>query len=87
MTILLVLDFRSIANDRLPVDRQAHEASMWVRDGNGRMLEGFDAWRRIMAELPGWRWLAALSGLPPFRWLGPGLYRLVARSRFLLPSG
>ena len=80
-------DFRVTADGELPLDRNTHEESMWVRDGNGTLLEGFAAWRRIMAELPGWRWLATLSGLPPARWIGPTIYRLVARFRFGLRSG
>jgi predicted DCC family thiol-disulfide oxidoreductase YuxK len=75
-------DFRVAADADLPLDRVAHETSMWVRDGNGTLIEGFAAWRRIMAELPRWRWLAALSGIAPIRWIGPSLYRLVAKFRF-----
>lgn len=79
-------DFRATADADLPLDRVAHETSMWVRDGNGTLLEGFAAWRRIMAELPRWRWLAVLSGFAPIRWIGPTLYRLVAKFRFGLRS-
>ena len=79
-------DFRVAADADLPLNRVAHETSMWVRDSNGTLLEGFAAWRRIMAELPGCRWLAALSGIAPIRWFGPTLYRLVARFRFGLRS-
>lgn len=78
-------DFRIAKDSDLPMERRAHEASMWIRDSDGRMLEGFPAWRRIMAEIPGWRWLATLAGLPPARWIGPTLYRFIARSRFGLP--
>jgi predicted DCC family thiol-disulfide oxidoreductase YuxK len=60
---------------------------MWVRDPSGRLNRGFAAWRRILAELPGWRWLALLSGAPPMRWLGPSIYALVARWRRHLPLG
>jgi len=60
---------------------------MWVRDPSGRLNRGFAAWRRILAELPGWRWLALLSGAPPMRWLGPPIYALVARWRRHLPLG
>jgi predicted DCC family thiol-disulfide oxidoreductase YuxK len=79
-------DFRVAADADLPLDRAAHETSMWVRDGDGKLMEGFAAWRRIMAELPRWRWLAALSGVAPIRWIGPTLYRLVAKFRFGLRS-
>ena len=79
-------DFRVASDADLPLDRNAHETSMWVRDNDGTLLEGFAAWRRIMAELPRWRWLATLSGTAPIRWIGPTLYRLVARFRFVLRS-
>ncbi len=79
-------DFRSVDDADLPVTRADLEVSMWVRDADGQMLSGFAAWRRIMAELPGWRWLARLSGLPPVSWVGPTLYRLVARNRHRLPA-
>ncbi len=79
-------DFRTAADGELPVARENLESSMWVRDRDGTLLEGFEAWRRIMAELPGWRWLAGLTGVPPLRWMGPWLYRAVARNRHRLPS-
>jgi predicted DCC family thiol-disulfide oxidoreductase YuxK len=78
-------DFRTADAEQLPVSRDEHESSMWVRGADGRMLRGFEAWRLIMASLPGWRWLAMLTGLPPLRWLGEPLYRLVARNRHRLP--
>jgi predicted DCC family thiol-disulfide oxidoreductase YuxK len=74
-------DFRSARESDLPVSPQDLENSMWVRDGEGNLLEGFAAWRRIMGELPRWRWLARLTSLPPFTLIGPALYRLVAANR------
>jgi predicted DCC family thiol-disulfide oxidoreductase YuxK len=79
-------DFRVLDNPSVPVARTDLEESMWVRDADGLLLSGFAAWQRIMAELPGWRWLAGLSELPPVRWIGPNLYRLDARNRHRLPS-
>lgn len=79
---LLFRDFRSAADADLPVDLQSHETSMWVRTGDGALHDGFAAWRLIMGELPRWRWLARMTGLPPFRRVGPILYRLVARLRY-----
>jgi predicted DCC family thiol-disulfide oxidoreductase YuxK len=81
---LVFRNMRSVGDDELPVARLAAEASMWVRDPDGRLTEGFTGWRTIMARLPGWAWLARIAGLPPFRWLGPPVYRLVARWRSLL---
>ena len=74
-------DFRDTDDVDLPVTRKAHEQSMWVRSGDGELHRGFAAWRLVMNELPGWRWLARISGLPPFKWFGPTIYRLVARYR------
>ena len=75
------IDFRATSRDDLPLSRDAHETSMWVRDHDGTLLEGFDAWRRIMAELPGWRWVARAASLPPFNLIGPPIYRLIAAHR------
>jgi predicted DCC family thiol-disulfide oxidoreductase YuxK len=79
-------DFRTSADEELPVSRALAESSMWVRQPDGSLLGGFEGWRRILAELPGWRWLASISGMPPMRWFGPPAYRLIARLRLLLPS-
>ncbi len=77
-------DFRSAADPDLPVTRGDLEESMWVRDQSGRLLEGFAAWRVIMNELPGWRWLAWIFAVPPLRCLGSPLYRLIAKNRHRL---
>jgi predicted DCC family thiol-disulfide oxidoreductase YuxK len=79
-------DFRSTADSELPVARGDLEASMWVRDPSGRLFDGFAAWRMIMNELPGWRWLARLASTPPLMWLGPPLYRVIAKNRHRLPT-
>jgi hypothetical protein len=54
---------------------------MWVRHDDGALLAGFAAWRRVMSELPRWRWLARLAAAPPFNLIGPPLYRLIAANR------
>jgi predicted DCC family thiol-disulfide oxidoreductase YuxK len=77
-------NFRAIADYELPLQRARMEQSLWVRRADGAMLDGYDGWREILALLPGWRWLAVVSGLPPLSWLGPPLYRLVARHRHRL---
>jgi predicted DCC family thiol-disulfide oxidoreductase YuxK len=79
-------DFRVVNDRSLPVARRDLEGSMWVRDADGLLLSGFAAWQRIIAELPGWRWLAGLSAIPPLSLVGPSLYRLVARNRHRLPA-
>lgn len=80
-------DFRSAPDHVLPMPRSLLEASMWVCRSDGLRREGFDAWREILSRLPRWRWFAALARLPPAAWIGPPLYRLVARIRFRIPGG
>jgi len=75
------IDFRRQAEDELPSTLEAHQRSMWVRDHDGSLYEGFAAWRRILTRIPGWRWLAKLTALPPFTLIGPPLYRLLAAHR------
>jgi hypothetical protein len=59
---------------------------MWVQTVDGKLFGGFAGWRQILTAMPRWRWLAHLSGSPPLRWLGPPLYRLVARLRNQIPE-
>jgi predicted DCC family thiol-disulfide oxidoreductase YuxK len=83
---LRFIDFRAASDDELPVPRHELESSMWVRARDGALSSGFDGWRQIVSSLPRWRWLARLTGLPPFCWLGPPAYRLAARLRSHLPA-
>jgi predicted DCC family thiol-disulfide oxidoreductase YuxK len=78
------VDFRAEDEKELPLSHEDHRKSMWVRDRDGGLVEGFAAWRRIMTEMPGWRWLAGLTSLPPFNLIGPPLYRFVAANRRFL---
>jgi predicted DCC family thiol-disulfide oxidoreductase YuxK len=81
---LVFRDFRSTDDERLPTSRAHHESTMLVSTPSGAIVEGYSAWRRILAVLPGWSWLARLTGIPPLSWLGPLGYRLVARMRNLV---
>lgn len=74
-------DFRTAPDEELPVTLGEMENSMWVHDADGCLSSGFEGWRRILAELPRWRWLAVVAGLPPTRWIGRPLYRIIARHR------
>jgi predicted DCC family thiol-disulfide oxidoreductase YuxK len=80
------LDFRTVADDQLPVRRDELERSMWVRTPDGRLLRGFAAWRTIVARLPRWGWLARLTARPPLSWVGERLYRFIARWRHVVGS-
>lgn len=75
------IDFRTEGKNELPLTHEDHQISMWVRDRDGVLLDGFAAWKRIMAEIPGWRWLARLTSLAPFTLIGPPLYGLIAAHR------
>ena len=48
-----------------------------VRTGD-RTLRGLAAFRVVWAAMPGWRWLAWLTGLPGLRWVAGLLYDRVA---------
>ncbi len=80
------IDFRASDESELPMSISDHQASMWIRDRNGSLLEGFDAWCAIMAEIPGWRWVARLASMPPLASIGPPLYRWVAARRHRLAA-
>lgn len=74
-------DFRTAGDKELAAPRVRHEATMMVRSPAGDVFEGFAAWRQILAELPGWSWVARVTEPPPIRWIGSLGYRLVARFR------
>jgi predicted DCC family thiol-disulfide oxidoreductase YuxK len=61
-------------------------AEMHVLAPGGRWYGGFFAWLEILKVLPRWRWLGELLGCVPFRWMGPPLYRLIARNRYGWPN-
>ena len=78
-------DFRSADDNQLPADREHHRATMMVRTPEGGLVDGFPAWRRILATLPRWRWLARIAGIPPLAWFGSAVYRVVASHRDKIP--
>ena len=51
---------------------------------DGRVLSGDAAIREMLQRLRGWRWVARLFGLPGVRIFAPGLYRWVARHRYVI---
>lgn len=69
---------------QLPAPRERMDEAMWARLPGGRLVSGYAAWLEVLVRLPHWRWLATLGGWPPLVWLGPSVYRLVARHRHRL---
>jgi len=46
-----------------------------VRDSDGRLLSGAEAFVRLWRELPGWRWLAPIAKVPGVMWVMERAYR------------
>ncbi len=65
----------------LPVSAERLRAEMWVRLPGGALASGFAGWLEVLRALPRWRLVAGLLALPPLRWFGPLVYRIVARHR------
>ncbi|MCM2561518.1 DUF393 domain-containing protein [Lutimaribacter sp. EGI FJ00015] len=59
------------------LDRDSAAQSFRVEQ-DGQRHEGLDAFRLLWARLPGWRWLAWLTGLPVLHWLADRAYRHLA---------
>lgn len=61
-------------------------ASIWWIDRHGP-LSGHAAISAALRNCQrGWRQLGQLIDIAPFRWIGPPIYRQVARNRHLLPG-
>jgi len=61
-------------------------AEMHVLTPDGRWSGGYFAWLEVLKVLPRWRWLGKLLSFAPFRWVGPPLYRVIARNRYRAPN-
>jgi predicted DCC family thiol-disulfide oxidoreductase YuxK len=62
-------------------------AAWWI-DADGHRHEGHLAIGEALAaaRTPRWRLVGRVILVPPFRWLGGPVYRLVARYRYRLPG-
>lgn len=69
-----------------PFPRAELDSEMHVRTPDGAWLKGFAAWVALLQVMPKLAWLGRLAGLPPFRWIGPPVYRFIARHRYSLPG-
>ena len=56
-------------------------ARFHVRDSDGRLLSGAQAFLALWAALPGWRWLALVGRVPGAAWVMERVYRLFLRVR------
>ena len=66
---------------------QAQYEIVWV-GADGRIDGGAQAIARLLLDCGRlWTLPGLLLRVPPFRWLGHGLYRLVANNRYRLPGG
>ncbi|MEU8551939.1 DUF393 domain-containing protein [Streptomyces roseoverticillatus] len=67
-------------------ERAEHEL-LWIAPG-GTVHGGAQAVAKLLLSAPGaWAVPGAVLTLPPVRWAGHGLYRLIADNRHRLPGG
>jgi predicted DCC family thiol-disulfide oxidoreductase YuxK len=59
----------------LTPDEAARQLHVWQ---DGQVLSGLPAFRALWFAMPGWRWLARITGLPVVRPLADVLYRRIA---------
>jgi len=81
--------FTDLTRDSIPPEGVSCEAALkrfHVRDETGRLRSGAAAFAALWRVTPGWRWLGLIGGLPPFVWIGEGLYRLFLPVRPYLQS-
>lgn len=80
--------FADVSDSALPLPpgttREQLLARFHVRDSDGQLLSGAQAFIALWAELPGWRWLARVGRLPGVAWLMERVYRLFLRMRPML---
>lgn len=66
--------------------QQTQHELVWVA-ADGRISGGAQAIARLLLDCGGlWAVPGALLRVPPFRWIGHWLYRLVANNRYRMPG-
>jgi predicted DCC family thiol-disulfide oxidoreductase YuxK len=77
--------FADVSDTALPLPsgttREQLMARFHVRQADGRLLSGAQAFLAVWAALPGWRWLALVGRLPGAAWAMERIYRLFLRAR------
>lgn len=72
--------FTDISRDHnAPPKEISQDAAMkrfHVRRSDGTLVSGAAAFAELWKATPGWRWLGHAAAIPPFVWIGEGLYRL-----------
>lgn len=86
---LIFLDYHDPAALKRAAPRTEANLSreIFVRNGRGEWQSGFSAWVQILEELPRLRWLAFLFSAAPMKWIGPVIYRWIARNRYRFLPG
>jgi predicted DCC family thiol-disulfide oxidoreductase YuxK len=69
-----------------PFSIEQLENEMHVRAPDGAWVAGFAAWVVLLRAMPRLAWIGWILGAPPFRWMGPSIYRWIARNRYSLPG-
>lgn len=73
---------------RLGLCREDVDTAVYWVDGNGRTWRGNLAAARLLQSVGGaWAVLGHLLAVPPLRWIGRGVYPVLARVRHRLPGG
>ncbi len=82
------IDFRDFNDPAVaaetPYSRGELDREMHVLAPDGQWHSGYSGWIAVLRALPRRRWLARIMNWLPFRWIGPFLYRIVARNRYRL---
>jgi predicted DCC family thiol-disulfide oxidoreductase YuxK len=77
--------FADVSDTALPLPggttREQLMARFHVRQADGRLLSGAQAFLALWAALPGWRWLARVGRVPGVAWMMERVYQLFLRVR------
>ena len=60
----------------IEISRETALKRFHMRRRDGQLVSGAAAFAQLWKATPGWRWLGHVAALPPFVWIGEGLYRV-----------